>query len=358
MDVRSIDHIELYVADAEQEAARLGRSYGFAVHGRGGPETGLAESRSVLVRQGAITLLLTEAVDGAHRAAEYVRRHGDGVAVIAFAVEDAHAAFAEAVERGALPVAPPQDLGPAPARVTFASVHGFGDVEHRFVSRRDPAGPFAPGVVEETVPAPEDAGLFAVVDHIAVCVPAGELDETIRRYGEVFGFTQTFDELIEVGSQAMISKVVQSPSERVTFTIIEPDTGRAPGQIDEFLRAHDGAGVQHLALLTDDIVAAVRTAQDHGVRFLETPATYYEQLPARLGPLGVDVAALRELNILADRDHHGVMLQIFAASRHERATLFYELIDRRGARTFGSNNIKALYEAVERQRAADAASPS
>jgi 4-hydroxymandelate synthase len=355
MDVRSLDHIEFYVADAEKEAARLCESFGFTLHGRGGPETGLADCRSVLLRQGEIALLVTSALADSHRAAEYVRRHGDGVAVIAFAVEDAHAAFAEAIERGGLPLAPPQDLGLDDARVTFASVNGFGDVEHRFVSRARPEGAFAPGVIDEATPSPGGDGLLMAVDHIAVCVPAGELEQAVRSYAEVFSFTQTFEEKITVGAQAMNSKVVQSNSGKVTFTIIEPDVTRAPGQIDEFVRSHDGAGVQHLAFLTADIEAAVRTCQDRGVSFLDTPASYYEDLPGRLGPVGVGVATLRELNVLADRDYAGVMLQIFTRSRHERRTLFYELIDRRGARTFGSNNIKALYEAVERQRAADPA---
>ena len=355
MDVQAIDHIELYVGDAEEEAARLCDSFGFTVHGRGGPETGLTDCRSVLLRQGEIALLLTSALGASHRAAEYVRRHGDGVAVIAFSVEDAHTAFAEAVERGAAALAPPQDLGPDDERVTFASVNGFGDVEHRFASRSRSDGRFAPGIIEEIVPPPGRDGLLTAVDHIAVCLPAGGLLAAVRRYVEVFGFTQTFEEKIVVGSQAMDSKVVQSLSGKVTFTIMEPDTTRDPGQIDEFVRSHDGPGVQHIAFLTDDITAAVRAGEERGVRFLRTPAGYYDDLPARLGPIGVGVATLRELNVLADRDYFGIMLQIFTESRHGRRTLFYELIDRRGARTFGSNNIKALYEAVDRQRAADAA---
>jgi 4-hydroxymandelate synthase len=355
VEIHSIDHIELYVEDAERTASELQQFFGFAVHGRGGPDTGLNDCTSVLLRQRDIALLVTSATSDRHRAAEYVRRHGDGVAVVGLSVDDARTAFAEAIERGAVPIAPPEELGSESGRVTFASVAGFGDVEHRFTSRESADGPFAPGAIKE-IPGVPTGGLLKAVDHLAVCLPAGELEETVRRYQQVFDFDETFEERIIVGKQAMISKVVQSKSRNVTFTIIEPDTTRAPGQIDEFIASHDGAGVQHIAFLTADITVAVRASSEHGVRFLTTPASYYEALPGRLGSVGFPVETLRELHILADRDYSGVMLQIFTESRHPRRTLFYELIDRRGARTFGSNNIKALYEAVERQQAADRAS--
>ncbi|MBB6475840.1 4-hydroxyphenylpyruvate dioxygenase [Sphaerisporangium rubeum] len=347
MDITSIDHLELYVEDGEQVAARLQQAYGFTVQGRGGPETGLTGRRSILLRQRGITLVVTTAVDGHHGAAEYVRRHGDGVAVVGVAVADARAAFTEAVERGAYPMAPPVVHGRRGASATFASVRGFGDVELRFTSRDTPDTPFDPGVVEETAVA-SPGGLLEAVDHLAVLVPAGDLDKTVRRYVEVFGLTQTFEERIQVGKQAMDSKVVANESGTVTFTLIEPDTTRDPGQIDAFLDAHGGAGVQHIAFRTGDITRSVCDVSAAGVRFLDTPSRYYDALDDRLGAVGVPLATLRELNVLADRDHWGVMLQIFTRSEHPRRTLFYELIDRRGARTFGSNNIKALYEAVDR----------
>ncbi|MGB8939598.1 MAG: 4-hydroxyphenylpyruvate dioxygenase [Streptomyces sp.] len=352
MDIQSIDHIELFVEDAEKAAVDLRDHFGFAVAGRGGARTGLRGCESVLLRQHDITLLVTSATSPGHRAAEYVERHGHGVGVVALRVDDAHAAFAEAVERGAAPVAPPETFGPAGDQVAFASVTGFGDVEHRFVSRDRSGGPFAP-LIEETGHGHLGEGLLTAVDHLAVCVPAGTLEETVHRYEEIFGLRQTFEERIVVGSQAMDSKVVQSGSGALTLTIIEPDVTRAPGQIDRFIEAHDGAGVQHIAFLTDDILTAVPRSAERGVRFLTTPSSYYEMLTPRLGPIGVPVEALREIDVLADRDHAGVMLQIFTESRHERGTLFYELIDRRGARTFGSNNIHALYEAVERRQASN-----
>ncbi|RSM44432.1 4-hydroxyphenylpyruvate dioxygenase [Amycolatopsis balhimycina DSM 5908] len=353
MEIESVDHVELFVEDAEGTAARLCGSFGFALAGRGRASTGLRGCESVFLRQNDIALLLTTATSPDHRAAEYVRHHGDGVGVIGIGVDDAHAAFAAAVERGAVPVAPPEEFGPAGARVTFASVLGLGDIEHRFVSREQPGGPFAPAIEEIGPGSP--GGLLRRVDHFAVCVPAGELDEAVRRYQEIFDLTQIFEERIIVGSQAMDSKVVQSRSGMLTFTVIQPDTTRDPGQIDAFVEAHGGAGVQHVAFLTGDITAAVRAGAERGLRFLSTPPSYYEALPARLGEIGVPLDELRALDILADRDHTGVMFQIFTESTHPRRTLFYELIDRRGARTFGSNNIHALYEAVERQHAADAA---
>jgi 4-hydroxymandelate synthase len=348
VDIQLIDHIELFVDDAEEAALGLRDQFGFAVAGRGGARTGLRGCESVLLRQHNITLLVTSATSPDHRAAEYVERHGQGVGVIGLRVDDAQAAFAEAVERGAHPVAPPERVGPEGAQVVFASVSGFGDVEHRFVSRGRPDGPFAP-LIEETGWDRSGEGLFTEIDHLAVCVPAGTLKETVHAYEEIFGLRQTFEEQIVVGSQAMDSKVVQNGSGRLTLTIIEPDVTRSPGQIDRFIEVHDGAGVQHIAFLTEDILTAVSKSAERGVRFLTTPQSYYEALGSRLGPIGVPVEALRELNVLADRDPAGVMLQIFTESRHTRGTLFYELIDRRGASTFGSNNIKALYEAVDRQ---------
>jgi 4-hydroxymandelate synthase len=358
MNSGAIDYLEIYVEDVDEWTRRLCHDYGFRVHGYGSPQTGLTGCRSVLLRQREITIVLTAAVDARHPAAGYTSRHGDGVAVVALVTEDAARAYTDAVGKGAVSVAPPVTQSDGKASVTSASVVGFGDVVHRFVTRDTAHGPFAPGAIEEIVPAPPLGGLLGAVDHLAVCLPAGELIKTVRHYEEVFGFTETFEERIIVGSQAMDSKVVQNRPGGLTLTILEPDTTHAPGQIDEFVRAHDGGGVQHVAFLADDITVAVRQISGQGVRFLSTPASYYEALPGRLGPIGVPVELLKELNILADRDRWGIMLQIFTESRHPRQTFFYEVIDRRGARSFGSSNIKALYEAVERQRAvADVAGP-
>lgn len=282
----------------------------------------------MLARYGQITLLLTDAATAGEHAAEFWRRHGDAVATIAFRTDDVRGAFEAAVSAGAEPLV-------APASGT-AVVSGFGDVTHRLVERTG-AAPF---------PSEEGEGLLTALDHVAVCLPAGQLDATVRFYGEAFGLEQVFDERIEVGGQAMISKVVQDDAGTVTFTLIEPDLSLKPGQIDEFLQAHGGAGVQHLAFRTENIVEAVRTLAGRGVEFLAAPPGYYRTLPTRLGTVARPVSELEAVNVLADRDRWGELFQVFIRSTHKRHTFFLELIERQGARTFGSGNIRALYEAL------------
>ncbi|HEU5469113.1 MAG TPA: 4-hydroxyphenylpyruvate dioxygenase [Actinophytocola sp.] len=350
MNISGIDHIELYVGDARQTAFYLCTAFGFKVCGQGGPETGLAGQRSLLLRQGEIQIVLTSGLVADHPATEYVRRHGDGVAIVALGVDDAQAAYRELVGNGASAISAPSRHVRDDAEVTVAAVSGFSDVAHRLVERHGPAREFLPGAIEVTEDDPHsDTKLLRTIDHCAICVPAGGLAPTAKYYEDVFGFRQIFEEYIEVGGQGMDSKVVQSPSQHVTFTLIEPDPGRRPGQIDDFLTWHAGAGVQHVAFGTDDIVTAVSTLADHGVRFLGTPSTYYDTLEDRVGHLDAPLDELRRLGVLVDRDHWGQLLQIFTESMHVRRTLFLEIIERRGALTFGSGNIKALYAAKQRE---------
>jgi 4-hydroxymandelate synthase len=351
MQILDTDHIEMFVGDARQAAHQLCATYGFHVYGHGGPETGLTGQRSVLLGQRDIRILLTSGLNGDHRASRYVAQHGDGVAVIAFGCTDVEAAFAEAVAAGATPIQAPQHLSQGGSTVVTAEVSGFGDVTHRLVQRIS-GEQFLPGAISETPVTPTDADLLHTIDHAAICLQAGELDPTVQYYERVFGFTMIFQEYIEVGEQGMQSKVVQSPSGGVTFTLIQPDLSRRAGQIDDFLSWHEGAGVQHIAYSTHDIVTAVRTYSAKGVEFAQTPASYYDMLEARLGAVDVPVDQLRPLGILVDRDHWGQMYQIFAKSTHIRRTYFLELIDRHGARTFGTSNIPALYAAKERELAA------
>jgi 4-hydroxymandelate synthase len=298
-----------------------------------------------------------------------VARHGDGVAVIAFGVAAAEAAFAESVAAGARPVEAPRAHTHGARSVKTATVGGFGDVVHRLVERpasRAAAGSaasaadFLPGAIDvhEAADAsdapdadPEPPPLLHAVDHAAFCVPAGELESTVEYYRRVFGFQMIFEEYVEVGEQGMYSQVVQSPSGGVTFTLIQPDIARSPGQIDDFLAWHGGPGVQHVALSTSDIVRAVGTLGERGVGFAFTPAGYYDLLDERLGAVDVPVEHLKPLGILVDRDHWGQLYQIFAKSMHVRRTFFWELIERHGARTFGTSNIPALYAAKERELA-------
>ncbi|MEV0998817.1 4-hydroxyphenylpyruvate dioxygenase [Nonomuraea sp. NPDC050202] len=341
-----LDHIGFYVADLTAEAARLSRGYGLAPYA----EATAWGCRSVAVGAGLVRFVLTQPTAGDHPGAAYLGRHGDGVADIALGVADATAAFRSAVNRGARPVSPPC------ARDGFvtAAVQGVGDVVHTFVQRPEGLDERAlPGFAPTPAPMPAtagglDAGL-AEVDHLAVCVPSGVLGATVDFYRHVLDFQLIFAERITVGDQAMTTEVVKSGS--VTLTLIEPDVSKEPGHIDEFLAAHGGAGVQHLAMSTADITAAVDTTGAGGVEFLPTPATYYDLLPDRVRPVKYPLAELRERSILVDEDHDGQLYQIFARSAHPRGTFFFELIERLGARSFGSGNIAALYQAVELQRA-------
>ncbi|WP_049572083.1 4-hydroxyphenylpyruvate dioxygenase [Streptomyces sp. SBT349] len=338
-----VDHLRLHVADAGAAARRLSRGYGLAVAATGGPE---ADVRSVALARDRIRLVLDRPAAGDRSARSFLARHGEGVADIALGVQDAAAAFHEAVGRGARPVSPPAAGG----GVVTATVEGFADVTHTFVQRSRGVAPGAlPGLAPVAGPPPaEDTGLVAI-DHLAVCVPPGAIGPLAAFYRRVFDFETTFTERIVVGAQAVVTCAVQSGSGAVTLTLIEPDPDREPGQIDRFLRDHGGPGVQHIAFATPDIVAAVASLGRAGVRFLQAPAAYYTALPRRLEPVRHSVAELAAHHVLVDVDHGGQLFQIFTESTHPRNTLFFEIIERQGALTFGGGNITALYESVRLQ---------
>jgi 4-hydroxymandelate synthase len=341
-------YVEFYVGDIDAQSRWLADRYDFRVVARSRPER--TDARSVALGHGEILLLLTEARDGAHPAAAYVERHGDGVANIAIATGDVRAAFTEAVARGAEPVRAPTVTDGH----TTAAIRGFGDVVHTFVTPARVADRCPPGMIAVDPAAEPGSGGERLglrrVDHFAVCVEPGRLDAVIAYYETALGFRNIFEERIVVGAQAMNSKVVRSPSGELTFTVIEPDTSRDRGQIDEFLEQHDGAGVQHVAFSTENVVRAVGALRDRGVEFLTTPSSYYDLLGRRLDVSSYRVDELRDLDILVDSDHGGQLFQIFTRSAHPRHTFFFEVIERQGAQTFGSGNIKALYEAVETER--------
>jgi 4-hydroxymandelate synthase len=348
--IKGIDHIELFVGDARLTAYMLQHAFGFQLRGTGGPETGLDGQRSLLLNQRDVWIVVTTGLAEDHPAAVYVAQHGDGVGVVAFETTDTVGAYATAIEGRATGYAPPTVHEAGADRVTIATVSGFADVVHRLVQREGPRAEFLPGAIAmaDGEPAP---GPLELIDHAAVCLPYAELEPTVRFYREAFGFSEIFSEYVEVAEQGMDSRVVQSPSGGVTFTLIQPDVSRRRGQLDDFLDWHGGAGVQHVAFRTDDIVGAVRSFSARGVAFATTPSTYYDVLEERLGAIDVSVAELRDVGVLVDRDHWGQMFQIFTQSLHVRRTLFLELIERHGARTFGTSNIKALYEAKERELA-------
>ncbi|QHF97224.1 4-hydroxyphenylpyruvate dioxygenase [Streptomyces sp. NHF165] len=345
-----LDYVEMYVGDLDAATADWTGRYAFTrVAASGSAQQGF---RSVQLRQGDISLVLTEGTAPGHPAAGYVEAHGDGVADIALRCADVRTAFAAAVRRGARPVAEPARH---PGGAVTAAVGTFGDVVHTLVERApggEPGRPvgFRALPAADARPGAADDPALLDVDHFAVCVGVGELDRTIAFYEQALGFHEAFEEHIVVGEQAMLSKVVRSAVGGVTFTVIAPDPTAEPGQIDEFLAGHAGAGIQHIALRTDDAVRAVRALGRRGVDFLTTPGAYYDALADRIAPRGHTGAELRELGLLVDEDHAGQLFQIFTRSEHPRRTLFFEVIERVGARTFGSANIKALYEAVEVER--------
>ena len=349
-NIQGIAYAEFHVENLPKATALLVDGFGFTAARPEGvtalastagtdetPETaGTAGLERIGLRAGGVSLVLSSAADPEHPAAAFVRKHGDGVAVIAVACLDPEAAYAHAVEHGAVPV--------SPADLTIA---GFGDSALRFVAEAPADGAGANGA--DGPPLQMEA-----IDHVAVCVPAGTLASTVDFCEQVLELRRIFGDYIKVGTQGMDSIVMQSGSGAVTFTLLEPDASGQPGQINDFLDGHGGMGVQHLALLTGDIADGIRNLGERGVEFLKTPASYYDVLEDRVGPTGIPLETLRELNILVDQDHGGQLYQIFTRSVHARRTYFFELIDRRGASTFGTANITALYEAIARQEATSA----
>ena len=344
----TIDYVELYVDDIERNLAWLVGGCGFVVRAVSAPAGG--STRSVDVGQGEIDLVLTESGED-HPAHAYVSRHGDGIGDIGIRVPDAAAAFEEAVRRGVRPVMAPVTRG----AVTIAKIAGFGDVTHTFVQRPDDAvvaDVLGLVTVPETGAAP-GTGLQKV-DHFAIPVEAGRMDETVEYYQRTLDFELILTERIVTGDQGMFIKVIQSKSRAVTFTLVESDTSLAVGQVDRFLKDNDGSGVQHMAFSTTDILATVRQLTVDGIELLTTPDAYYTALANRVRPEKYSVDELRDLNILVDEDHDGQLYQIFAKSVHPRNTLFLEIIERAGATSFGSSNIKHLYDSVEAHQVPEA----
>ncbi|MBM2619510.1 4-hydroxyphenylpyruvate dioxygenase [Actinoplanes sp. LDG1-06] len=340
----TVDHVVFYVSDLESKARVLTEGFGLGVVG---VSTASDSSDSRALASSDILVVLSEPRGENHPGTAYLDQHGDGVADIALGAPDAAAAFAEAVRRGARPVSEPVEQD----GFVTASIMGFGDVVHTFVQRPD-GGRRGDLPAFDSSGAPRAAGEVDLgkIDHFAVCLEAGQLEPTVEFYEQVLDFRTIFEERIVVGAQAMLSKVVQSASGHVTLTLIEPDVTRDSGQIDDFLKNHGGAGVQHIALTTGDIVRTVGTLGERGIPFLSTPGAYYDLLVERMRPDRHEVEDLRRLSLLVDEDHDGQLYQIFTRSAHPRNTYFWEVIERAGARTFGSGNIKALYEAVEQQR--------
>jgi 4-hydroxyphenylpyruvate dioxygenase len=352
MPLHGIDHVELWVGNAAQAAYFYTHALGFREVAYAGLETGQRDCASHVLEQGRIRLVLTGALTPDHEIGRHVARHGDGVKVIALSVPDVAYAYRTATERGARGLRGPWEESDVHGTLRLAVIAAYGETLHLFVDRSDYAGPFRPSYAARDVHAPGDVGLLAI-DHIVGNVELGGMDTWVKYYEDVFGMTEMIhfsDEAISTEYSALMSKVVTSGNGRIKFPINEPAEGKRKSQIDEYLEFYGGAGAQHVAVATRDIVGTVTELRARGIEFLATPATYYDDVPERIGEIAESLEDLRRLGILVDRDDEGYLLQIFTKPIGDRPTMFYEVIERHGARGFGEGNFKALFEAIEREQ--------
>jgi 4-hydroxyphenylpyruvate dioxygenase len=350
--LKSIHHVELWVGNARQAAFYYRNAFGFSQFAYAGLETGRRDVTSYAMQQGKARIVLSTALGPDNAVADHVYRHGDGVKDIAFHVDDADAAFAEAVARGAKPVLEPVDRRDEHGSVRHAAIATYGDTIHSLISYKDYGGAFLPGFVERKSPG-RDAGLLRI-DHMVGNVTLGEMETWAAWYSDVLGFSRyiSFDDKdISTDYSALMSIVMSDNSYAIKFPINEPAAGKRKSQIDEYLDYYRGPGVQHIALLTTDIVKTIETLRENGVEFLSVPESYYEMLPQRVGEIEEALETIRRLRILVDRDEEGYLLQLFTRPVQDRPTLFFEIIQRKGSRGFGKGNFKALFEAIEREQA-------
>ena len=364
MPLNGIDHVELWVGNAAQASYFFQRAFNFTEVAYRGLETGERDRVSRVLQQGEIRLVVTGGLCSESQVAHEHAKHGDGVKVIALSVPNVDDAYREATSRGAAGLAEPHDMADAHGRVRIADIAAYGDTIHRFVDRSEYVGPFLPGFGKSGDGAGGGAGgsgagqegsvgaeLLVGIDHIVGNVELGAMNEWVAYYERVFGMTEMIhfsDEAISTEYSALMSKVVTNGDGRVKFPINEPAEGRRKSQIDEYLEFYEGPGAQHIALTTDDIVRTVDELSRRGIQFLRTPDSYNDDVPERVGEIGESLEDLRRLGILVDRDDEGYLLQVFTAPLGDRPTIFFEIIERHGARGFGEGNFKALFEAIER----------
>jgi 4-hydroxyphenylpyruvate dioxygenase len=358
LPLRGIDHVRFFVGNARQSAYFYRNAFGFDVIAYAGLETRTRHEAGYVLRQGNITLVLASPMGPDHPEAQRVVQHGDGVQDVALEVDDVGAAYRTTTERDAQGVTPPTKLEDEFGVYEFATIQTYGDTTHTFINRDRYHGVFAPGYLpldpERYSPRTFRPAGLQWIDHIVGNVEEGKMDEWVRFYEDVLGFRQliSFDDKdISTEYSALMSKVVQGGDGRIKFPINEPAHGRRRSQIEEYLNFYHGPGVQHIALATSNIIETVRALRHNDVSFLRVPATYYEALPGRVGEIDEDLRDLAELGILVDRDDEGYMLQIFTKPVEDRPTLFFEIIQRHGSRSFGKGNFKALFEAIEREQA-------
>ena len=353
--INGTDFVEFFVGNAKQASHYYRAAFGFQLAGYRGPETGTRDRASYLLQQSKVRLVLTTPLTPEHPAAAHIALHGDGVRDIAIWVDDARKAFDVAVERGARPAQQPTVMRDDAGEVVIAGIHTYGDTIHSLVERRNYNGLFLPGF-QPVSPRynPPPVGLL-YVDHCVGNVQLGAMNTWVNFYQDVMGFRNliSFDDKdISTEYSSLMSKVVASGNDRIKFPINEPAQGRKKSQIDEYLEFYHGPGVQHIAIATDNIVDTVTALRDRGVEFLQVPKTYYDTVSDRVGRIDEKMTQLKELGILVDRDDEGYLLQIFSKPVEDRPTLFYEIIQRKGAKSFGKGNFKALFEAIEREQAA------
>ena len=355
LPLQGTDYVELYVGNAKQAAHYYKTAFGFQSLAYSGPETGTKDRVSYAIRQNKLTFVLTTPLRPENPIADHIYKHGDGVKFLALKVEDATSAWKETTKRGGKSYMEPTTLTDENGRVVMSGIHTYGETVHLFIERGDYTGVFMPGFKKwESNYNPPDTGLL-YVDHCVGNVGWNQMNPWVKFYEEVMGFRNilTFDDKdISTEYSALMSKVMSNGNGYVKFPINEPAEGKKKSQVEEYLEFYNGEGVQHCAVATNDIVKTVTDLQSRGVEFLKIPTTYYDTLPERVGHIDEDLEPLARLGILVDRDNEGYLLQIFTKPVEDRPTLFFEIIQRKGAKSFGKGNFKALFEALEKEQEA------
>ena len=354
MPINGTDYLELYVGNSKQAAHFYKTAFGFQSYAYAGLETGLRDRESYVVIQDKIKLILTSPLRSGTDIGRHIDQHGDGVKVIALWVDDATYAYNEAMARGARSYMEPTVAEDDKGQVVRAGIYTYGETVHVFVERKDYEGHFLPGFKKWDTPDynPAPTGL-KYVDHMVGNVELGRMDYWVSFYEKVMGFVNilSFDDKdISTEYTALMSKVMSNGNGRIKFPINEPAEGKKKSQVDEYLEFYEGEGVQHIAVATDDIINTVKDLKSRGIEFLRVPNTYYDAVTDRVGQIDEDIAPLRDLGILVDRDDEGYLLQIFTKPIEPRPTMFFEIIQRKGAKSFGKGNFKALFEAIEREQ--------
>ncbi|GLU42760.1 4-hydroxyphenylpyruvate dioxygenase [Allomuricauda sp. NBRC 101325] len=354
MPINGTDYIELYVGNSKQAAHFYKTAFGFQSLAKAGLETGLKDRESYVVVQDKIRLVLTSPLKSGTAIGKHIDTHGDGVKVVALWVEDATYAYNAAMERGAKSYMEPTVEEDKNGKVVRSGIYTYGETVHVFVERKDYEGTFLPGFVQWETPDfnPTSTGL-KFVDHMVGNVGWNKMNHWVNFYENVLGFRNilSFDDNdISTEYTALMSKVMSNGNGRIKFPINEPAEGKKKSQVEEYLDFYEGEGVQHIAVATDDIIQTVRDLKSRGIEFLRVPETYYDAVTDRVGEIDEDIAPLRELGILVDRDDEGYLLQIFTKPVEPRPTMFFEIIQRKGAQSFGKGNFKALFEAIEREQ--------